>query len=117
MGDDKGPEIYCPVQDVDWDGDYDAFVYSVDPFSCTASITAPAPKVEDDCDYDYTVEIYTVVPELWHGVPTGEYEIVKFHGATINGSSVSGLPKGKHFFNYIVTDECGNTSELYDDAV
>ena len=119
VGDDEGPVVYCPTQDTDWDGYADdPYVYTVDPFNCAASITVPEPKVEDKCDYTYTVEIYTEVPVLWHGVPTGDYELVKFNGASIDNSSypvkASGLPKGKHYFNYIVTDECGNTAELYD---
>ena len=117
IGDQTVPVVTCPKQDVDWDGDYDAFVFSVDPFDCEASIKVPEPTIEDknECNYSYTVEIWTDSPVLWHGIPTGETELVKFSGAAIDASStpimVSGVPKGKHYFKYIVDDLCGNVGE------
>ena len=117
IGDKDAPVVECPKQDVDWDGDYDPYVFSVDPFNCTGSFAVPDPVVseKDGCGYTYTVEIWTEIPVLWHGVPTGEYELVKFNGAAVDNSSlpvrVSGAPKGKHYFKYIVTDECGNVGE------
>ena len=123
IGDDEAPIVECPQIDLDWDGDYDPIVYSVGPFGCESSFDVPAPKIlNKDCGYNYTVEIYTEVPVLWHGVPTGETELVEFTGAQITDSidpetgetiyvKAAGIPKGDHYFKYLVTDNCGNYGE------
>ena len=126
IGDDEDPIVECPKIDYDWDGDYDPIVFSVGPFGCEASIDVPAPVVTNkECGYTWTVEIYTDVPVLWHGVPTGETERVEFTGAQIiekveEGKTVyvkaAGLPKGQHYLKYIVTDKCGNVGTNYYDG-
>ena len=116
VGDRDVPELECPQK-----ADNSAYVFSTGPFDCTGSFVAPAPVlINNECVYTWTVEVYSELPVLWHGVPTGEFEIVPAPGvvvvpdygtesATTNSVTVEGLPQGKHFLRYIVTDQCGNT--------
>ena len=123
IGDDEDPIVECPIVDSDWDGDGDPIIFTTGPFSCESIFEVPAPIVTNkECGYSYSVEIYTDVPVLWHGVPTGETERVLFKEAQItentdpetgatNYIKAAGIPKGDHYFKYTVTDKCGNYGE------
>ena len=123
IGDSELPIVECPMVDIDWDGDPDPLVYSISGLDCAASFEVPAPKVTNkECGYNYTVKVFTKVPVLWHGVPTGELELVEFTGAQVvenldseTNETLSvmlmGVPKGNHYLQYIVTDFCGNITE------
>ncbi len=127
IGEEEPPVVLCPEKDEDLYNGSDVPAFSVGPFDCTAAFEVPAPVVkkaggaEDACNYKWTVEIYTKVPELWHGIPTGNYIIEKFEHAkfevdideedwTTNSVTVANVPKGAHYFKYKVEDICGKTA-------
>lgn len=70
---------------------------------CSSVGSIPAPVVTDECN-DYTIEIFT---------PLGEAEYFNdVDGA--DGASIPypGLELGTHDITYVVTDACGNETEL-----
>ena len=126
IDDTDDPVVSCPVVDTDWDGEGDPLVYAVGPFNCSASFEVPAPEVgEEECGYSWTVRVYTEKPVLWHGVPTGEIELVEYLDATIFNQIdestwtteyvlLSDIPKGYYYLDYIVEDHCGNIGHVND---
>ena len=124
IGDDTDPYPVCP--DTDWDGEPGPMVFSTGPFDCNGAFDVPAPVLDNkECAYTWTVEIYANVPVLWHGVPTGDYELVHFKDANVivdndittwetRSVKVVGVPKGRHYLKYIVEDHCGNVGYSYD---
>ena len=119
VGDDDPPIVQCP--DYYYNEELSPFIVSTGPFSCEGSFEVPAPEINSsrECGYTWTVEIWTQVPVLWQGVPTGEYEMVLFSGAQIiedvdqeaqvtRSIRVAGVPKGAHQLVYVVEDLCGN---------
>ena len=128
IGEKEPPLVYCPEKDEDWYNGSDVPVFSTGAFACEAGFEVPAPIVkkfndktgrnEDACAYTWTVEVYTDVDELWHGVPTGnkvrELNSHVYVGTdidevtwTTNSVTVAKVPKGAHYFRYIVQDQCG----------
>ena len=121
--DGSAPVVECPVYDADWDGNPDPLVFSVGPFNCEASINVPVPTVDDECSFIWTVSVYTEVPVLWNGLPTGQKTLSKLETLqkfeSINEElwetisvQLANVPYGTHYFNYTVTDQCGNVSHI-----
>ncbi len=120
IGDDELPVIECP--EYYYNDEPSPIVVSTGPFDCETGFEIPEPTVSNsECGYTWTVEIWTYIPVLWQGVPTGQYELVNFNGANIiedidteawvtNSVNVAGVPKGYHQLVYIVEDRCGNTN-------
>ena len=119
IGDDTDPVVECP--DYYYNEEHSPIIVSTGPFDCESALEVPAPKVvSKECAYTWTVKVYTYVPVLWHGVPTGEYTREEFSGANIiedidkdawvtKSVKVVGVPKGRHYLIYEVSDHCGNT--------
>ncbi len=122
-------DSYAPVPqhpDTDWDG-YPGgpMIFSTGPFDCTGAFDVPAPIIYNkECNYTWTVHVYANVPVLWHGVPTGQYELKHFTEADVivdndlatwetKSVKVVGVPKGHHYLKYVVEDHCGNVGESY----
>ncbi len=108
-GDFDAPQVFCrPVN----------YSYSTGPFDCTASIEVPRPVVNDcNPDWTYTVEVYTKEAELdIFGIPTGDSVFVKRNEPILGdpeaGYLATGIPIGRHYFYYYVSDVCGNTAEV-----
>ena len=129
IGDQQKPIVDCPKPDPEWYNGSDAPTFSTGPFGCEGGFEVPEPTVkkfnptsgknEAACQYTWTVEVWVEVDELWHGVPTGKKIKQLYPTAQViadidkeawvtNGVSVSNVPKGAHYFRYIVEDHCGN---------
>ena len=118
IGDDSAPKVECP--DFYYSEEHSPIVVSTGPFDCESALEVPAPKVKGkECAYTWTVKVYVYVPVLWHGVPTGDYELAIYKGANViadidkdewvtKSVKVVGVPKGRHFLVYEVEDHCGN---------
>ena len=74
------PQIICPGP----------ITVSTNPAQCVASITLPAPQVDDNCDAEATFFVSTT----FGGVGTGPHPFV---------------PVGTHTLRYTAMDVCGNT--------
>ena len=117
VGDQRAPVVECHG---DNNHEENAIIASTGPFDCTSNFEVPPPIVtNDECGYTWTVEVYSNVPMLWHGVPTGEYELKKLTDVHIitdddtrTGRTRSvkalGIPLGQHYLQYLVRDHCGN---------
>ncbi len=108
IGDSTAPTISCPTTDI--------LYYSAGASSCTATINAPLPLVNDNCStWDVLTEVVTdiEVPLL---NPVGQVIGTTTETITIAsippGASrlVNGIPLGCHRFRHTVTDACGNAS-------
>ena len=126
IGDEEPPIVTCPEADEEWYNGSDAPVFSTNGFDCTAAFEVPPPLVKkadqkDACNYQWSIEIYTEVDELWHGVPTGNKVTQKLEDAIIEVKNdpetwitenviVSNIPKGAHYFKYKVEDICGKVA-------
>ena len=77
---------------------------------CVAYFEVPPPLVDNRCSFDWTLEVLTEQPILWHGIPTGgtekiprtDIEITRREGRLFLGN----LPKGFHHLIYRVKDFC-----------
>ncbi len=114
VGDSKAPIVSCPTADNDNDGVLDTLVFSTSPFACTATFTAPAPIISDNCSSStFKVEVVsdTLMPIFDEFGFIIDYELQEYLWTTVvsTGSlQVSNIPIGTYRFRYIVTDACGN---------
>ena len=134
IGDDQVPLVDCPKEDPEWYKGANGPTFSTGAFGCEASFEVPEPTVkkfnpktgknEAACSYTWTVEVYIEVDELWHGVPTGKKIKELYPSAHITADidkelwetksvTVSKVPKGAHYFRYVVEDHCGNVGYSY----
>ncbi len=111
VGDFDDPLVSCPEVDFNQDGLPDAQIrYSTDPDDCTATLTIPAPRIEDCSSVTVETRIYSNVPETIFGFPTGDTLFQELNGVTISNGVASEVPVGEHFFLFTVRDNCGNTT-------
>ena len=118
VGDEELPVVLCPDPIAGAD-----LVFSTTPFGCEGGFEVPAPYISNgECSYTWTVRIYSYLPVLWHGVPTGDFSLEENREALVYADNdevnwstrrvrVSNLPKGRHQLKYIVEDLCGNVGE------
>jgi uncharacterized repeat protein (TIGR01451 family) len=118
VGDFSAPEVFCPVEDYDWDGTADLLTYSTGPYDCTAVIEAPLPQVEDNCSgtqiVTEVVHIATVNVTNQYGQVTGTTQQAIVVATIADGASriVANLEIGSYFFRYIVTDACNHQTVI-----
>jgi hypothetical protein len=119
IGDFTPPQISAPIVDLDGDGFPDPLVYSTGPFECSAAFSAPLPEVSDNCStWEIATEVITLDTNVIFNneglaVDTIVEEVVLASiPADYPDRFVGDIPLGCHFFRYVVTDECGNTSSL-----
>ena len=120
VGDFTAPELTCNEVDNDWDGIPDTRRYSVGPYECTASFAVPMPEVSDNCSdgFEVLTEIISTVQEpIWDQwniniIGYRDLDVVTAVIGPNDNRFISGVEKGCHWFQYTVTDACGNTSTL-----
>ena len=111
------PVVNCPFGEGE-----DQWILPANPFDCKAAFAVPSPKVTESCEYNWDVEVWTEAPELWHGVHTGNYQVVRYPDARIerfrdergqltDSLFLSNIPYGRHFLRYLVRDLCGNEGQ------
>lgn len=97
--DTEGPVVTCPI-----DQNFEIFTQD---HSCTADFTVPAPIVISDCNTTTWTVAYLLADANGSAPLNGQYitdNVVK------NGSNyiITGLPLGRTWLRYTVTDECDN---------
>jgi hypothetical protein len=114
--DDEGPVVTCPADMTSsLTSALVADVLTADPYSCTATWQVRPPKTISDCN----LTTWTVRIKKANHLGADPGENVPFSikdGATeVTGTYpnfvIIGLPLGRTWVQYIVTDACGNTGE------
>jgi Cohesin domain/Secretion system C-terminal sorting domain/HYR domain/Dockerin type I domain len=131
--DDKGPTFnlvprvtspFCPIEDA-------GAVLSTNPYTCTATYTVDAPIYVFDCDgntnLQYTVKFkkspnsndpvncnFDPYPELPFLSDDGLTKVLGTPGVTTgpNAYRIEGLPIGRTWVRYFVSDRCGNINTM-----
>ena len=102
---------YCPIVEED------VMLFTTDPFDCTATIAAPLPDVETNCEND-SVHILTEVIRIDQiittdadGNPLDTTEtlvILDTLAFEDEDRTVGPLAQSDYYFRYTATDSCGN---------
>ena len=104
--DNVAPVVVCPAE-------RDRIIKIRNPHECATDFTVPPPHIKYECsDYDWTVQYYQ--SEFYDECeePTDNYYssrgVTKKNGAVV----IEDLGLGCVWIKYIVTDKCGNTTNL-----
>ncbi len=102
--DEKGPIVNCPN---------DFFMEDANPYTCTADHVVQPPNVIFDCgSYTYTVN-YLIGGEAACNVtpPSGPFVNTNVVGPAGGPYTITDLPLGCTWIQYLVEDDCGNVTE------
>ncbi len=102
--DEEGPVVNCPS---------DFFFEEANPYTCTADHVVQPPNVIFDCgSYTYTVN-YLIGGEAACDIapPTGPFVNTNVVGPAGGPYTITDLPLGCTWIQYLVEDDCGNVTE------
>ncbi|MEM7573611.1 MAG: T9SS type A sorting domain-containing protein [Bacteroidota bacterium] len=105
VGDFDAPTITPPSQDLDFNGEPDAYplIFSTSNPDCSANFIVPAGGVTDNCDDNPTVVAYIL--------PGGSTAVAALGPFAVNGAAFE-IPAGQHVLRYIAADACDNRDTL-----
>ncbi len=131
VNDNIAPVVTCPADLTTAepiDGVFPAAVISVASNSCTATWDVVPPIAVFDCSF-ITYDVFIKLADENGGEPSGDVPFVKIDGETrVIGTSpalsatlsptarpfrIVGLPLGRTWIKYVVTDACGNSGDCF----
>ncbi|MCZ2100684.1 MAG: T9SS type A sorting domain-containing protein [Chitinophagales bacterium] len=119
--DTKAPVVTCPADltsSLTEDGVLVAGIISADPYTCTGTWTVRPPVTIYDCNETTWTVKFKKADLITGGDPGPGVPFVSQEGVTkVTGTYpnfvIQGLPLGRTWVQYIVTDACGNVGECF----